>query len=287
MESWDDARVLLAVLRHGSFTAAARALGFNQSTVSRRVAALEHGLGRPLFRRVNRTLEPTELATRLREHAERIEQAFVALEHAASQDEEPAGRVSLATAEELSSALLVPAFARLHARHPDLALEIVAEGRVADLDRGEADLALRVVRPTRGDLVSRAVATLSYHAYASKGYRTRAGERPMAELTWVALCDPHGVLPEARWVEALLDGRAPALRTNDTLDLALAASKGIGAALLPEALAGRHRNLVRLSPGSRPVLTRKLWLVTHRGLVDVPRVRAVMDWIIEACAEAS
>ena len=284
MKSWDDARLLLAVVRHPSLTAAAHGLGLNQSTVSRRLAALEAELGRPLFHRSARSLRPTELASRLIEHAEAIERAVAAFDRAALEEDQPVGAVRLATAEELTSALLVPAFDRLHRRHPDIQLEIVGAGRIVDLERGEADLALRVVRPTRGELVSRVVATLRYHAYASRAYRRRAGERSLDELDWVALDDPRGQMPEAQWVAGHLRQRTPLLQTNNTLDLALAASRGVGAALLPEVLAARHQNLVRLRPDGPPALTRKLWLVTHRALVEVARVRAVMDWIIEICA---
>ena len=77
------------------------------------------------------------------------------------------------------------------------------------------------------------------------------------------------------------------LATNNTLDLAAAAAAGVGAALLPNLLAARHKNLVRLEPGAPPAIARHLWLVTHRSLTRVARVRAVMDWIAETCRQTA
>ncbi len=283
VEDWDDVRYFLAVARAGGFTAAARRLGVNQSTVSRRIAELEESVGSDLFHRSTREFMPTELAGHLLARAEAIERAVTEFDRAARDTDVPAGIVRVATAEELASALLVPAFPTLRSQHPRVQLQIVGEGRVSRLDRGEADVALRVVRPTRGELIGRRVATFEYAAYASRGYLRRCSGQRLADMEWLSLDDPHGVLPEARWVADLLGPRAPALATNNTLDLALAAARGAGAVLLPGLLADRHANLVRLAPDDPPVLSRQLWLVTHRSLAQVARVRVVMDWIAETC----
>lgn len=286
MDDWDDVRFFLAVARAGGFTAAARRLGVNQSTVSRRIAELEAAVDGELFHRSTREFGPSELAVRLLEHAEHIEQAIAAFDRAARETDEPAGVVRVATAEELASALLVPSLATLRASYPRVQLQIVGEGRLSRLDRGEADLALRLVRPTRGPLVCRRVATLEYAAYASKGYLRRCRDHSLQRLDWLSLDDPRGVLPEARWVADVLRSRAPVLATNNTLDIAAAAARGVGAALLPQLLATRYDNLVRIEPCATPVLTRQLWLVAHRSLAQLARVRAVMEWIADTCASA-
>ena len=281
MQSWDDARVFLAVIRKGSFTAAARALDLNQSTVSRKIADLESELGQPLFSRSRRSLQATELAERLRSPAERVERAMAGLDRAAAETDRPEGVVRVATAEELTSGLLVPAFGQLRRAHPDIQIELIGGSRVVDLERGDADLALRVVQPTRGDLVSRKVASFEFRPYASRAFIKRSRGAPLEALDWLALDDPQGRMPEARWVDEVVGERRPVLRTNNTLDLALAASEGLGAALLPNALAQRHKNLVPLD--AKVVLRRDLWLVAPRALARVARVRAVMAWIMKAC----
>ncbi|MEM9461893.1 MAG: LysR family transcriptional regulator [Myxococcota bacterium] len=286
IDDWDDVRFFLAVARAGGFTAAARRLGVNQSTVSRRIAELEAAVDGELFHRSTREFTPSELAVRLLEHAEHIERAMAAFDRAAKETDEPVGVVRVATAEELASALLVPSFATLRASYPQVQLQIVGEGRVSRLDRGEADVALRLVRPSQGALVCRRVATLEYAAYASRGYLRRCRNQTLERMDWLSLDDPHGVLPEARWVTDVLRSRAPVLATNNTLDIAAAAARGIGAALLPQLLAAQYDNLVRIEPKTAPVLTRSLWLVTHRSLAPIARVRAVMEWIADACASA-
>lgn len=281
MQDWDDVRVLLAVLRHGGFTPAAHALGVNQSTVSRRIGELEARLGQALFHRSARAFGPTELAERLRPGAEAAEAAMVALSRAVADPARVAGVVRVATAEELATALLVPAFRALRRAHPDLHLELVGAGQVADLEQGEADVALRVIPPEQGDLLRRAVATVRYAPYASRGYLRGRSDAPLSSLDWLSLFDPRGILPEAEWVRRRLGARAPVLATNNTLDLAAAAAAGTGAALLPDRVAARYDNLIRLEDGA--AIERKLWLVVPRALAEVARVRAVMDWIVEAC----
>jgi len=277
MRDWNDARLFLAVLRAGNFARAARELRLDASTLSRRIAELERDLDTPLFQRTTRSLEPTEHALRLAPHAEAMELAAVALRRSATEDA-PAGIVRVTCPEELASGLLVPAFGALRRAHPEVRLELVGGGRVLDLERGEADVALRAVRPERGPLVARRVLQARYRAYASRGY-LRGRSREAGTLDWLALDDPSGTAPEARWVLEAAGSRGPILRTNDTLDLAAAAAAGWGATLLPEPLAARHANLVRVWPDAEPPLERSLWIVVPRKLARVARVRAVVRWL--------
>ena len=284
MGSWDDARIFLAVIRAQSFTGAARSLALNQSTVSRRIAELEGQLGRPLFHRTARAFKPTELALRLRPQAETIEKAMTGWQRLALTEDRPEGVVRVATAEELTSGFLIPALPKLCRDYPGLQLEILGGARLVDLERGEADIAVRVIRPSQGDLVHRRLTTFTYRVFGTRALVRQVRSRSLAEVDWVALDDPQHRIPEAQWVDAQLGTRRPVLRTNNTLDLAHAAAAGLGLALLPDAVATRHRSLVCLSPGSKPILNRDLWIVTPRSLAKVPRVRAVMAWITDVCA---
>ncbi|MCB9618304.1 MAG: LysR family transcriptional regulator [Sandaracinus sp.] len=277
MRDWNDARLFLAVLRAGSFARASRELGLDASTLSRRVAELERSLDAVLFHRTTRSLEPTERALRLAPHAEAMELAAVALRRSASEDA-PEGVVRVTCPEELASGLLVPAFGTLRTAHPEVRLELVGGGRVLDLERGEADVAVRAVRPERGELRAKRLLRVRYRAYASRGY-LRGRARDADALEWLALDDPAGRSPEARWVDEVAGARGPVLRTNDTLDLATVAAAGWGAALLPDAMASRHPNLVPVWPERDATLERALWLVVPRKLARVGRVRAVMAWI--------
>lgn len=279
--NWEDIRLFLAVLRTRSFTGAARALGQHQSTVSRRVGELERSLGGQLFQRNARSFTLTALAERLRPEAEAVAAAVEKFQRRATERENAAGTVRLATAEELASELLVPALGDLWAAAPEVDLVLDGRSELVPVGPGDADVALRVVRPQQGSLRFRKVGELRYGVFASRDYvgRVRARE----DWDWLGLDDPAGRAPETQWLAAQIPHRAPRLRTRDTRDLARAAARGWGAALLPEALAMR-RGLVRLED---PEVTRPLWLVTHEALAEEPRVRAVMNWVAMTCARVS
>ena len=182
---WDDVRYFLAVMRSGSFTLAARRLGTEQSTVSRRVAQLEEELGAALFERTPRGPLPTELGRALFEDAERVEAEMHRFADAASGAERQVrGTVRIATTEGLAIHFLVPrVLPSLRERFPELALELVTSDRAVDLSAREADIALRFFLGGKGELVGRRVArlrtaVLATRAVARKLRGARAKSRP-------------------------------------------------------------------------------------------------------------
>lgn len=286
MTDWNDVHVFLAVCRTGSFVRAASALGLDASTVSRRIAALERALACSLFQRSTRALTMTDRARRLQPHAETIERTMVALRRDAADPDEARGRVRVAAPEEIVGGALVPALGALLGEHAEIEVELVGAGHVADLERGEADLAIRVVRPEKGELLARRVAKVRYRPYAARSYlRGRSLDDP-ATLDWLALDDPAERAPEARWVSSVRGARGPRLKTNDTRDLAVAAAAGLGAAVLPEAIAARHPELEALWPETSPVVQRSLWLVIPRRLATRASVRIVARWVESTCRAA-
>ena len=140
---WDDLRILLAVLRHGSFTGAAERLAVEQSTVSRRIASLEAALGAPLFDRTPQGPRPTEIGQALQAHLERIEaEVFALSEHVQGTSSELSGRVRVSTTESFAVQVLIPEMlARLRKTHPGLAIDLVLSDSETDLVQREADLA--------------------------------------------------------------------------------------------------------------------------------------------------
>ena len=279
---WDEVALFLAVVRAGSFTEAARSLGLHQSTISRRISDLEEDLGGRLFQRSARSFELTPLAARLVPQAEAAEAAMERFRRRAVPPDQPEGTVRLATAEEIAGELLVPALGQLWAKAPKINLVIEGRTELVALGPGAADIALRVVRPEQGNLRFRKVGELRYGIYSSAEYLERSAVTDGA-WHWLALDDPEGRLQETRWLEARSGGGRPRLRCSDTRDLARAAADGWGVAVLPEAIAAR-RDLVCVEAIE---LVRTLWLVTHEALVQEARVRAVLDWVVEACDAAT
>jgi DNA-binding transcriptional LysR family regulator len=169
---WDDVRFFLAVLRAGSFSAAARKLEVEQSTVSRRIAALEHELGALLFDRLQDGPRPTALSLQLQPGAEQIEaQIWAMAELARGVSHVVEGTVRLALTDSFAVQVVIPRVLReLRERHPGLRVELLSSDQSADLGRRQADLALRFYRPPRGDLVIKRLASLPLAVLGQRRY---------------------------------------------------------------------------------------------------------------------
>lgn len=278
---WNDIRYALAILRGGSLAAAARTLGVDQTTVARRLRALEAGIGAPLFERHRGTLTPTFAGTLVLQRGTRIEREVAALRHlAADHQAQVRGAVRLTAVDAIVSYYLVRHLADLRARHPGLAVELIASSRTLDLARREADLAIRLARPESGDFIVRRLADLGYGVY---GPRTAPTETGWQACDWVAYERSLAHVPEMRWLAGQADEERITFRCNNMEALASAVADGFGLGILPHVVGTRHATLRCLS-GTTPVLSREIWLVVPRELRDVPRIRAVCDWLVERFA---
>ncbi|MFL5274301.1 MAG: LysR family transcriptional regulator [Anaeromyxobacteraceae bacterium] len=287
MAEWDDLRILLAVQRAGSLTAAAAALGCSQPTVSRRVAALAKRYGTALLVAEGGRYVPSPAGRNVLERAERIEREVHAIAREIDRlDERPHGAVRLSAPEGLGLAVVAPRLAAFRREHPGLDLLLVAESPVVNLSRREADLALRFVRPRQRDLVVRRVARVPFAPYATPGYLRDHPREPGALLTVgedvIALHEALADQPEARWFRAQLPLARVHVRVRTTLALASAIKAGAGVGVLPEYL-GDDPALVPLRvPG--PPFTRDVYLVFHRALRGTTRVRIASRFAAE-CME--
>ncbi len=269
---WSDLRYVLAVARAGTLAEAARRLGVDQTTVARRLAAAQTALGARLFDRRDGTLHPTAAGEAALTRAERIAREVEALEAAiAGDDAQIAGTVRITAVPILANRLLVPALPALAARHPALALELIAEARNLSLTRRDADIALRLARPERGTALARRIGQLDYAVFAPS-------RRGRTALRWITYEESLAHLPHARWIaaEVARGGVLAPLRVSDAEALVEAVRAGLGRTLLPCFLDG-------CAPGLRqvgaPVLTRELWLMVHPELRHQARIATVIDWI--------
>ena len=176
---WEWYRTLLAVLREGSLSGAARALGITQPTVGRHVAALETALGQVLFTRSQTGLLPTDAALALRAHAEAMDSTAASLERAAAgladDGDLVRGVVRIAASEMVGIEVLPPVLAGLREAHPGLAIELVLSDRVQDLLHREADVAVRMTPPQQDQLVARHVGRIELGMHARPDYLARHG----------------------------------------------------------------------------------------------------------------
>lgn len=273
---WNDLRYVLTVARAGTLAAAARRLNVNQTTVTRRLAAAETALGARLFERVDGALHPTKAGEAAISRAAKVEEEVLALTAGIDgADTAPAGIVRLTAVPILVNRLLIPALPSLYARHPRLRIELMAEARNVNLSRREADIALRLSRPERGgSVLAKRIGRLHYAVYGLRGCVAE-------DLPWIAYEEGLSHLPQARWIAAAAEGDGPApLSVSDAEAIVQAIFCGLGKSLLPCCIADRDTRLVRLN-GAESILSREIWLLTHRALRHHGRIEAVIAWLHE------
>jgi DNA-binding transcriptional LysR family regulator len=289
MLDWNDLRYFLALARTGKLALAARALGINPTTVSRRLAALEEQVGTRLFDRTDDGHVLTAAGRDLVSPAERIEQEVLAVERSiAGADQRAAGVVRLSVTEMLATRFLAPHLGRLRERCPDIAIDLSCTSRAVSLSRREADIALRLSRPREERLVVRKLATIPLALYAAPSYLARRGQ-PLAPEQRL---DGHDVLlfadtgdfrPENSWLESRLGTGRVVMRSDSVSALYSATCAGLGIALLPRAVATPDPALVKLGAGAGPQ-PREIWQAVHEDLHRTTRIRVVVDFLRELLA---
>jgi DNA-binding transcriptional LysR family regulator len=282
MFDWSDAQIFLSVCERLSFTAAAKHLGMDQTTVGRRIAALETALAARLFNRGPAGLTPTNAGEEARVLAEQMMVAASTLDRRLrGRDRLIEGPVRITTAESFARAFLAPRLAGFCRRHPGIELSVKTDNRALSLTRREADLAVRHWKPSQLGLVARKIGRVSFALYASTSYV--AERRAKADDVLLGFEDELATLPDAEWLSERRSGRT-VLRTNSRAVLESAAAAGVGIAVLPCYLGDAHAGLVRVG-GPEPDLVRDLWLVLHSELQTQARVRAVADYVIGEVAK--
>jgi len=286
--AWDDVRIFLALGRSRTVGQAARRLGVDGSTVSRRLAAMEQVLATTLFDRGREGVSRTKAADDLMPVAEEMEGVMARFTHAVEGlEREISGLVRITCPPDVAAVVVAPLLGEVFRRHPSLEIALDPGEAVLDIARREADIALRTVRPARGDLVVTKLFTARWVLAASPAMARRLGKlRSWEDTAWIAWGERLAGIGAARWL-AKHGGAAPRLLRSDSLVVHLeAAAAGVGVALVPEPSVEHYRLArvelaapLREAASSWP--TDELYLVTHRALRDVPRVRAVWDLLAE------
>jgi DNA-binding transcriptional LysR family regulator len=283
MLDWNDLQFALAVGRHGSLNRAARALGVHQTTVGRRIDALEQALAVPLFLRTPRGLVPAPEGARLLSSIEGLAGSLARFE-ASLGDEQDAmrGLVRVAVTENTARLLVSHTLPVLRARHPELMIELQPANAAVELGRGEADLAVRVVRSEEPDVVARRVGVVRYGLYGSAAYLRAHGDQP-EDLAGHAVLVPSRELsrgPEASWLARYGRAAQVAIHASSLVTLAVAAEHGMGLTVLPTNLAALHPRLqlVRRLP---EIPERPVWVVIHKDVRRLKRVRVVAAAVTE------
>ncbi len=286
MLDWNDLRYFLAVARGGSTLSASRALRVSQTTVARRIAALEEGLKLTLFEKRQAGYALTTAGAELLAKAEAVEAAADKFDSAAeASTRDLSGTVRLTAEEIFSVTLFGPLLRELHDLHPEILIELDSGQALRDLGAGEADIALRsTVGDQAAGLVGRRICVDDWTLYCSRDYAARHGvPANLEELKTHAIIGGGGGnlwRHYEAWLKQLgLEDRV-AMHHATSTGLLSGVRSGFGIAVLPCVVADAEPDLVRCFP-PRPGHGRVLWLLTHERVRRAPRVRTVIDFLYE------
>jgi DNA-binding transcriptional LysR family regulator len=282
MVDWEDIRHFLAVAQTGTLSGAARSLKVDHATVSRRLAALEAALDARLVDRLPRSCRLTAVGSRVLERAVEMEAAAHGIARLAKAAHAPlVGRVTLSAPPVLVAHLLAERLARFRLEHPDIRLSLSAQGQQVSLSRREADVAVRLVRPTEAGSVARKVGTMAFGLYAHRSYPHLTAP---GRWQFIAFDQNFTDMPQQAWLLGIAGNRPVACELNHISEHLIAVRAGVGVAGLPCFLGDRDRDLVRIRDDV-PSFARDIWLVVHRDLRKTPAVRAVMDFAAAVISE--
>lgn len=282
---WDDLRLFLAVARAGTLSAAAPRLKLTQPTAGRRLKQMEERLGLTLFQRTAHGFRLTDEGEVMLEHADRVEAEVLSLERRlVGEARGLEGPLRLSASEWFGRRLLAPALASFSIQHPRVTLELVADSRLLDLGRRDADLVFRFLPFEGSDIVQRRFLTVEYGLYASTGYVERAGD-PAASAdgrghALVTMDAQLSTQADVAWLRKRLPAAELAVRSNSRDVQAAACAADAGLAVLPRSIA-TGLGLVEVDLGEQPP-SRDVWLGYHRDLRRLARLRALVDHLVSA-----
>jgi len=279
---WQDLHYFLALARWGSMSAAAKELHVDHATVSRRIAALETSLGLRLTERLPRRTALTEhgkviasLADEMNRIADRVGIQAKSLSAA------PAAAVRISASPAVAAQLIAPAVAEFTQRHPTISLSLSGVSHHVQLNKGEADIAVRLTRPDDPDLLTRRIGTMRFGLYASPCWL----DKPPDSWVFIAYENSLDHVTQQQWLESLLDGRRIIFRASDLMAQQQAARSGLGVVTLPCFMGDNDSSLIKLPVSSRPP-GRSMWLVAYPEYRRDPFAVMVMEFLADVIGKA-
>src|ERR1700733_4955524 len=276
-----DLRVFLALGRHGSLSAAARALGVNHATIARRLHSLEDSLGEKLVERRPEGFVLTLAGAHTLAVASDMDSASHMLGRAGP-DGAPKGLVRINAPPGLTHGYLIAKLSEMAAAHPGLDIDLATEVRSVSLERHEADIAVRMGRPDDGDVIAKPVATIAYGFYATAEVRERlvAGEEP----AFITFDEGGGPLPRGAWLSRRFPRARRPFRASNQFAQGIAARSGVGVVLLPHYIGRAESNLRRCDLG--PLLApREVFVVRRRQNARTMPINVVVDHLVRVFKE--
>jgi DNA-binding transcriptional LysR family regulator len=286
--NWDDVRLFLSVARSGQFLSAARKLGVNHATLSRRISALEAAIGTQLFLRSTNGCELTEEGQRLLAGAERMETEMLnAQANLGRVDTAVAGTVRIGAPDGLGVSFLAPRLGRLTARYPELKIQLVPVPRSFSLSQREADIAITIERPEQGRLMFSKLTDYSLGLYASEAYLAEYGTPADVEALKrhrrIGYVEDLIFSPSLNYTGEIMRDWDAAFEISSATGQTEAVRSGAGIGILHNYIAGQYPELLRIMPHLG--ISRSYWTAYHESARQLVRVRTVVDFLQELVAE--
>lgn len=283
---WDSYRIFLAVAETGSLSAAARQLSVSQPTVGRQIADLETRLGTRLFNRGSHGYSLTQAGVQIQEKVRVISDDISAVEHLVEGlDQGLSGRIRISATEGFGSYWLTRKLAEFQAEYPEILIDLILDVEVLDIKRREADIAIRLSNPKEEELVGRRAGYVGFGFYASCDYLDLFGRpKTIAELERHRFIDWNQrrngfILSEA--LKALIGEADIVFRTDTVAAQIEAVRRGIGIMVAPHYIASQFTDTEQLLVEQTQQLE-ELWILTHRDLQQIPRIRILLDYLFKA-----
>jgi DNA-binding transcriptional LysR family regulator len=286
--NWDDVRFFLSVARSGQFLAAARRLGVNHATLSRRVSALEAALGTQLFLRSTVGCELTQGGQRFLLSAERMETEMLAAQaNLGRVDTAIAGTVRIGAPDGFGVSFLSSRLGRLTARHPELKIQLVPVPRSFSLSQREADIAITIERPEQGRLISSKLTDYSLGLYGTGAYLEENGAPQTIEALKthrrIGYVDDLIFSPSLNYTGEIMRNWDAGFEISSAIGQTEAVRSGAGIGILHDYIARQHPELVRILPDV--VIRRSYWTTYHESARELVRVRTVAGFLQEIVAD--
>ncbi|MGE4373422.1 MAG: LysR family transcriptional regulator [Xanthobacter sp.] len=283
--NWDDLRVFLAVARMGAISRAARHLGMDHSTISRRISQLEYVLGASLFERQSNGLSLNRLGQDMLERAEAVERNIIGMEeHLTGRDAEIGGVVRIAMMEGIASLYLSRRLLGLTSHYPGLTLEIITSPQHVQVSRREADLFLSFFQANAKSVTSKKVGEFGLGLFAAPEYLEHHGTpHSLSDLTGHVFVDYVRDLihiDPVRWLDDVISEPRIAVTSSSMIAQMGCAVGGMGLVLLPYFAVEQETRLLRVLEGVTDV-RREIWLTVHNDLRSTGRIKAVERYISE------
>lgn len=278
---WNEIRYFLAVARHGGLTGASLELNVSPATVSRRIEAFERSMKKILFIKRQTGYLLTSEGEKMLADVMGVEYAMMKFER---QTLQPAGStpfeglIRIATSELIASYLITPRLPAFFAAYPLMRVELLTSLDQASLPRRAADIALRMMAPSKdeeGEHIAHPAGKMSFAPYVSVAEKNRADWRGMPYVSWD---NARSHYPMAEWIASTYMDTLPTLSSNSLNVQLMAARSNIGVSVLPTFIGDNDPLLTRIISDA-PVVSRQLWIVYHRDLRGNERISAMRDFL--------